>query len=273
MSRTRWPVTKGRSGGSRRVTGRRRRTGHGCARRRGMPPSGPAIRPTVSATVKTPPRSSRRRPTGASGGTRTRWRSGPSGTVPRTSPGPTTSPTARPGVNGHARSGASGATRAGPGMAAGRSPAAAVACRRAVAFRRAVACIDRVAQAGHEAPSPGGREAIERPLQAVVGGSEEPRPEQGEERCPGGVDRVADLEPVGLLVDLDGGDAPRQPDHLTEEAERAHPDDVVHGDCRRHLRADDGSDGRHHPRRHGSPPRAAPSAATPGAAAPASSVR
>ncbi len=81
--------------------------------------------------------------------------------------------------------------------------------------------------AGDEVPD-GLLDDVERPLNSVVDGFQEPGTELHAERLSGGLDRVSGTDPGGVLVDLDRRGPAHQSNDLSDEAEAADTNDVVH---------------------------------------------
>ncbi len=71
-------------------------------------------------------------------------------------------------------------------------------------------------------------DAVERPLDAVVDGAEQARPELDAQRPPGQRDRLSRPDAGRVLVDLDVGPVFLELDDLADEAERPDLDHVVH---------------------------------------------
>lgn len=106
-SRMRWPVRKGVSGGSRRATGRGRRTGQRCSAVSARPPTST----TSGSSSPTSPRRTSATTPSASGGASTGSAPCPAPTWPRRAPGRTRSPAATAGVKSSLRARSSAGAR------------------------------------------------------------------------------------------------------------------------------------------------------------------
>ena len=184
-SSARWPVTRGATSPARRGPGTAaaRRTGQRCA----SPSSRPPTR-AITSSIRVGPRGRRpSRPGRRRPAGRARGASSAraSGTLPRSAPGRTSAPAATRGVKSNRRS------------------------------------------RGSVASAPAGREELlgigQAPEHAVEDAAEQPGTELGSEREAARDDLLAGPQPAGVLVDLHGGHAVDERDHLAREVRGARP--------------------------------------------------